>query len=208
MKLDHFAYASASLEKGMTDFEDWTGVRPGPGGSHPGKGTRNALVSLGPGLYLALDAPDPAQQLVGNNGAWMAKLEGYFLFLFAVATNDIDRARAVLSDHGVTTKLVSGERCTGDGRLVAWDFLDGADESFGIALPHVMRWKTGDHPSAESPAGCRFAGFTVRHPDPARVRALYTALGLDGVEVSHGTEVSLGLAIKGLRGEIMLPTRR
>lgn len=207
MKLDHFAYASASLDKAIADFESWTGVRPTPGGSHPGKGTRNALVSLGPGLYLALDAPDPAQPLVGNNGAWMAELDGYLLFLFAVATHDIERAQRVLAGHGVATRLVSGERRTGDGRLIAWDFLEGTDEAFGSALPHVMRWKTDHHPSADGPAGCRLASFTVRHPDPARVRALYAELGLEGVEVSRADTIALSMTVEGSRGDVTLPTR-
>lgn len=206
MKLDHFAYASASLDKAIADFESWTGVRPKPGGSHPGRGTRNALVSLGPGLYLALDAPDPTQQLVGNNGAWMAKLDSYLLFLFAVATDDIGRAQRVLAGHGVATTLASGERRTADGRLIAWDFLEGADEGFGIALPHVMQWKTEHHPSADSPAGCRLAGFTVQHPDPARIEALYADLGLKGVEVRRGAEIALGMTVDGSHGETTLPT--
>lgn len=207
MKLDHFAYASSSLDKAIADFEDWTGVRPTPGGSHPGKGTRNALVSLGPGLYLALDAPDPAQRLAGNNGAWMAELDGYFLFLFAVATDDIERAQRVLAGHDVATTLVSGERRTGDGRLIAWDFLEGTDEGFGIALPHVMRWKTDHHPSVDSPAGCRLASFTVQHPDPLRVRALYAQLGLEGVEVRQGAGIALSMSVKGSRGDVTLPSR-
>ncbi|CAM5771043.1 hypothetical protein LMIY3S_03375 [Labrys miyagiensis] len=207
MRLDHFAWASASLERAVADLESWTGARAQAGGSHPGKGTRNAVLSLGQGLYLALDGPDPAQPLVDNNGAWMSKLDGYLLFLFAVATDDLEGAQRILADHGVTTQVASGERRTPSGRLIAWDCLVGGDPDFGSALPHVMRWKTDAHPSQDNPGDCRLAWFGIRHPRIDRVRRLYADLGLEGAELSEGSAVELRLTIQSPRGKLLLPTQ-
>ena len=61
MNLDHILYVGPDLDELGRELARVGGVAASVGGTHPGQGTHNALVDLGPGQYLELMAPDPDQ---------------------------------------------------------------------------------------------------------------------------------------------------
>src|SRR5438270_9647059 len=86
--LDHLLLGVADLDRGIEWVERRTGVRAAIGGTHPGAGTRNALLSLGARHYLEIIAPDPAQHAYKFQIDLRPLTEPH-LITWAAATNDI-----------------------------------------------------------------------------------------------------------------------
>ena len=59
--VDHLVYATPDLVLGIEQVAELLGVRATRGGQNPGRGTRNALVSLGRRSYLEIVGPDSEQ---------------------------------------------------------------------------------------------------------------------------------------------------
>ncbi len=205
MHLDHFAWACPSLEGGVAEFERLSGVRAVTGGSHEGQGTRNALVSLGDRLYLAIDAPDPAQRLEGTYGASLAALTRFDLNVFACRVDDIVGTRDILAALGFEASIFATKRIKPDGHEVASRGIRVTDQPFGKAFPLIMQWDSTRHPAGDSPRGCLFRHFEVSHPQADRLAELFGKIGL-AVGVSHHPSPKLGLMLDGAHGGFLLPT--
>src|SRR5712664_1765942 len=102
--LDHFILGCADLDRGIDFVEQHTGVRAAFGGVHPGRGTRNALLSLGERHYLEIMALDPAQNVApvpGSRPSQIAKLRELKeprIVGWAVHSGDLDQFAARLRE--------------------------------------------------------------------------------------------------------------
>lgn len=121
--LDHLVFATNDLEGTVAWFEQTTGVRPVPGGEHPGRGTRNHLVGLGPDSYLEIIGPDLRQPAVEPESVpfGIAELTGSQLVTWAVHPVDLEAAVASAQEAGANLgEIQPMSRQTPTGDLLRW----------------------------------------------------------------------------------------
>ncbi len=206
--LDHILIGCGDLDAGIAFFEKNTGVRAAIGGVHPGRGTRNALLSLGDRRYLEIIAPDPEQNKVPDFAApLLQKLKALStprLVGWADHPGNIEVLAAKLKAAGIAFEGPrDGSRARPDGRLLKWRTLNLADDRNGI-LPFFIEWDADSvHPSVDSPAGCQLASFAIADPDPAGLKKTCDQLGLD-VAILGGKSSELHARIVGPKAKLEL----
>jgi len=201
---DHLVVAALSLAQGCDWVERTLGARPQPGGQHVAMGTHNALLCLGPRLYIEVIAIDP-NGAIPARPRWFdldeprmkaALAEGPQLVHWVARTNDIDAAVARVPDLGTVTPMARGEF---KWRITIPD--DGHRPGRGL-VPTLIQWSDARHPTDRlSDHGLRVAAIAGEHPEPAVVRAELAALGLsDVLKVTYAKSPRLAAMIRTPRG--------
>ena len=124
MPVDHLVYATPDLGLGIDRVERLLGIRATPGGQHPGAGTRNALIALGPTAYLEIVGPDLEQPEPGQP-RWFRidELDEPRLVTWAAKSDAIDRIRNEAQRLGIGLgDTVAGSRRRNDGVLLVWRY--------------------------------------------------------------------------------------
>ena len=178
--LDHILVGAPDLDSASDAIARQTGVRPMPGGSHPGAGTRNALLSLGNGAYLEIIAPDPSQK-AADFGKFVSQLAKPTPLGWALHTGDLGALHSALAARGVRVEPIrAGSRVRPDGRTLHWrSFEIGPEEDVS---PFFIEWsKESVHPSTEAPQGCRVDQVRVGGAVKPNMRKALRITGQDGV---------------------------
>jgi Glyoxalase-like domain len=166
--LDHFILGCDDLDRGIDFVEKHTGVRAALGGVHPGRGTRNALLSLGERKYLEIMAVDPAQKVTPQIPR-LRELKQPRMVGWAVHPADMKQLAARLQESGIAFKDPQpGSRQRPDGKLLHWRSLTLIDDHDGL-LPFFIEWSSDSPPplrrrSKRLPPG----PFCRRNPPPSR----------------------------------------
>lgn len=203
--LDHLVFGVPNLDQGIAMIERQTGVRPAFGGQHPGRGTHNALLSLGGRQYLEIIAVDPTQ--ADASGLLFPELETLSEPAFvswAIAVTDIESAakRARAAGYEAIGPL-DGSRARSDGSLLTWKTLRIARPSLGL-IPFFIAWGTDAvHPSQDAPSGCSLASLEIEDPDPRKMRQMLKDLGADA-PVVPGPRTRLKARLATPRGLVEL----
>jgi hypothetical protein len=200
--LDHILLGCNDLDSGIAFVEEHAGVRAAFGGVHPGRGTRNALLSLGERHYLEIIAPDPQQTNVPDSYG-LKKLTEPRLVGWAAHPGDISQFAARLRSANIAFDgPTPGSRKRPDGRLLQWQTVNLKDNYFGL-LPFFIEWSAGTiHPSTDAPSGCKIENFTISSPNDVKLQSLSSRLSLD-VQVQHAEKPQLSARISGLNGHVI-----
>ena len=125
-RLDHLVYATPDLAVGIDTAERLFGVRASPGGQHPGEGTRNALIALGPTSYFEIIGPDPEQPKPKRARRFgIDEIRAPRLTTWVAKGADLEKFASDAAARGVNLgAVISGSRKRPDGVVLSWRYTD------------------------------------------------------------------------------------
>jgi hypothetical protein len=206
--LDHILLGCSELQYGIDFVAQHTGMRAAFGGVHPGRGTQNALLSLGERRYLEIIAPDAKQDRIEQYAAPMLEhlkqLTSPALVGWAAHPRNIEALAAQLKSAGIEYfGPFPGSRQRPDGRTLRWKTLNLKDDANGL-LPFFIEWSSDSvHPSADAPSGCQLLRLELLTPDSASLAKLAQQISVQ-VPIAASAKPQLHAVIKGTRDTLSL----
>jgi hypothetical protein len=203
--VDHLVYATPDLQVGIATIGKLFGVRATPGGQHPGRGTRNALVSLGPGVYLEIIGPDPEQSAPPQPRPFgIDDLKEPRLVTWAAKGRNLESFSNDAGRSGVKLgQVIDGSRRRTDGAMLSWRYTDPRTVVSDGVVPFFIDWGQTPHPSSTAAPGASLIGLRAEHPDPEPVQKALGQLGLD-LHVQRGLRPALIATVNTPRGRVEL----
>jgi hypothetical protein len=204
-KVDHLVYATPDLDLGVKTIETLVGVRATAGGQHPGLGTRNALIALGPSTYLEIIGPDPDQPRSSQPRRFgIDDLKAPRLIGWVAKGTQLEQVVVNARNAGVGLgAVIAGSRKRPDGVVLSWRYTDPGVVLENRLIPYFIDWGTSPHPASTAPRGATLVAFRAEHPEAGRVQAMLRQLGLDLV-VQPGSRPALIATIDGPKGRVEL----
>lgn len=182
-EIDHIVVGARTLAEGADFIEELLGVRPRPGGAHPGFGTHNMLLGLGRGRYLEVIAPDPDQPHPPNprlfdldDPSVQVMLDaGPHLLGWVARTPVLAAVAARLGPRGGPVVAMA----RGD---LSWRMaFPPQRQDMDNLIPALIQWQ-GEGASSRLPEShCRLLALEGEHPDAEAVVAALGERGLDQV---------------------------
>jgi len=201
--LDHVLLGCNDLDRGIAFVEEHTRVRAAFGGVHPGRGTQNALLSLGERRYLEIIAPDPKQAGVEQYSV-ITKLAEPRLIGWAAHRDDLGPFAEQLRKQGIEFEgPQAGSRQRPDGKILRWRALRLKDDHGGL-LPFFIEWsKDSVHPSVDAPKGCTLTHFEAITPETEDLLHAISLVQLD-LYVAKLDHPSLRASISSPKGQFLI----
>jgi hypothetical protein len=204
-QVDHLVYATPDLTLGIETAEKLFGVRATPGGQHPGEGTRNALIALGPNSYFEIIGPDPDQPKPERGRRFrIDEIKTPVLTTWVAKGSDLERFASRAAAQGVNLgAVISGSRKRPDGVVLAWRYTDPRTILADRLIPYFIDWGSSPHPSATAAKSVTLVSLRAEHPDAEHVQEMLKVLGLDLI-VTKGAKPALIATFDSPKGRVQL----
>lgn len=201
--LDHLVYATPDLEATCRDLETRLGVRASAGGQHPGRGTHNALISIGPKAYLEIIAPDPLQP--ETRPAWFGidQLTAPKLITWAVRVDGLEAFIKEISPNVKVGVVRPGSRKTPEGTTLSWQLTEPQLVQGVGLVPFLIEWHSDEHPAHSAITGPPLVQLRIEHPEPELIRKQLNSLRLEAA-IEQGPSPALVAIFEGANGLIEL----
>jgi hypothetical protein len=187
--VDHLVIGGSDLYDLERWWKDRAGVAAQRGGSHPGVGTWNSLVGVGPSTYVELIAPDPTRPAPGQPRPFgVDRLRGPSLVTFAVAVSDIERSAEMVAEHGIEPgEIRSMSRIRPDGVVLSWRLAVPPEPVLAGVMPFLIEWAPeSHHPCDTLVQYLDFVDLILFHPDPVPIGNAIAAATDTKIVVSEG----------------------
>ena len=194
--LDHLVYATPDLEATCRDLETRLGVRASAGGQHPGRGTHNALISIGPKAYLEIIGPDPLQPEIRPVWFDIDQLTAPKLITWAVRVDQLEAFVKEIPPDANVGAVRSGSRKTPDGRTLSWQLTEPRLVQGVGLVPFLIEWSSHQHPADSAITGPRLVQLRIEHPEPEFIRKQLNSLRLE-VVIEQGSSPALVAIFEG-----------
>ena len=205
LHIDHIVWGVDDLDRAAAQVQERYGLASVPGGRHPGWGTANRIIPLGPSyleLIAVADAGEAAADPVGSGYARHIQA-ATGLMLWCLATDELDAVAARL-DLPIEAK----SRVLPDGTSLGWRLVGLPAALDNPSLPFFIEWDV----SPERHPGRMRAGHAAATEGIASV-----TVGADPSELSAwlgGASLPVRLAgppgvnsvtVATARGDIVIP---
>jgi hypothetical protein len=210
LKLDHLTVIAPTLAEGVAHVRDCLGFEVPFGTRHDYMGTHNHRLRLGNAVYLEIVAFDPdgkdpgRRRWFGLHDQEQVKAdwhEGRRLRGWVASAESID---SVVSNHAA----LFGERVALPAQDPTFAFTIPKDGSLPLdgAAPSIIDHRGDSSYVASIPdLGARLRSFTLEHPDPGRIQALYREFAIDapptvirGPKLRYTAEIETPTGLKQL----------
>ena len=203
--IDHLIYATNDLQEGMSRVAELLGVTVHPGGSHPGFGSRNALVPLGPGCYLEVIGPDPEQaDFEGERIFGVGQLQSPRLAHWCVRRNGLSGFVQRMQTSGIEIgEPLPMSRQTAEGGKLTWELAFPVHFGASSPAPFFIDWGNSPHPAAAFPQEATLLDFKLSHPEAATVNRALASMEIEPCAIQD-TEFRLTAKISAPAGVVTL----
>jgi hypothetical protein len=203
VQLDHVLVAVPDLAAGVRAVEAGLGLTSVEGGRHPGWGTANRIVPLGPAYLELVAVVDAGEAAAHTFGRWLTAAQPRGgPFGWAVRTEELDR---VANRLGLPVR--DGSRATPDGRLLRWRTAGLEQAAAEPFLPFFIEWAEGTplpgRAAVTHPSGPLAITDLALRGDADRLTAW---LGGDALPVTirPGAPCLASVALAGPAGQMLL----